>query len=101
MKAIIFRVIGVMGFILALGSLSACFEETSYPRYGYNRPAYASPQYYPEYVPVPYNRPAPRYYVYNPRPYVARPHPYRGHGEQWEHEEHKEHAHGHHHDDRF
>jgi hypothetical protein len=88
MKARIFRILGVVGFILALGSLSACFDESYYPAspgysYGYGAPVYA----YPEYTP--------RYYAYNPHPYWR----YRQRWEREEHEEHEWHEHHHHHDD--
>jgi len=95
MKAKIFRILGVIGLILAAGSLSACVDEQYYPAhpgYSYNSPAYA----YPEYYPVPRYAP-PRAYAYNPHPYWQ----YRN---RWEHEEHEEyerhegHHHRHHHD---
>ena len=70
MKTKIFQITGAVGFILALGSLSACFDESYYPAspggYSYGSPyAYPqyTPQYYPEYVPPP------RYYAYNPGSY--------------------------------
>jgi hypothetical protein len=91
MTAKIFRILGVIGFILSMGSLSACFEESYYPRYpgyAYGSPAYAYPECYPRYVP------APRYYAYNPRPYAR----YRQRWEHEEHEEHEWHEHHHHHD---
>jgi hypothetical protein len=95
MKVKIFRILGVLGFILAMGSLSACFEESyhpTYPRYSYDSPAVPYPRYYPEYVP------APRSYTYNPQPYWR----YRQRWEHEEHEEHESHEHHHHHDhDRF
>jgi hypothetical protein len=77
MKVKIFRILGVLGFILAMGSLSACFEEPYYPAY---------PRYSPEYVPVPrsYTYPVPRPYAYNARP------DWRNH-QRWEHKEHEEH----------
>jgi hypothetical protein len=90
MKGKIFRILGVIGFILAMGSLSACFDESyypgysRYPGYSYGGPAYA----YPEYAPTP------RYYAYNPHPYWRQ-------RQRWEHEEHEEHEwheHHHHHD---
>jgi hypothetical protein len=95
MKVKIFRILGVLGFILAMGSLSACFEESyypAYPRYSYGSPAVPYPRYYPEYVPVPhsYAYPVPRPYAYNARPY------WRNH-QRWEHKEHEEHEwHEHH-----
>jgi hypothetical protein len=89
MKSKILRVLGVAAFVLAIGSLSACVDESyypAYPGYAYGSPAYAyHPRYYPEYVPPP------RAYAYNPRPY------WRNH-EGREHEEHEMHEHHHDHD---
>ncbi|HJU09684.1 MAG TPA: hypothetical protein VJ728_02345 [Candidatus Binataceae bacterium] len=86
MKAKIFRILGVIGFVLGIGSLSACFVgPPAYPRYAYHpAPVYTYPEPYPRYVP------APRYYVYNQHPYPHYDH-------SWGHEEHHEH-HDHHHD---
>jgi hypothetical protein len=89
MKAKIFRTLGVIGFIVAMGSLSACFEESYYPSHlGY---AYGSPGYgYPGYAP------APRYYAYNPHPYASNPHRYwqdRQWGKHEGHAEHERHEH--------
>jgi len=102
MKAKIFRILGIIGFILAMGSLSACFEESyhpAYPGYWHGPTAYAYPEYYPRYAPR---------YVSPPSYYASNPHPYWQHGHGWGHEEHEEregHAHhqnhdwhGHHHD---
>jgi hypothetical protein len=89
MKAKIFRILGVIGLILTMGSLSACFDahypgyRVDPPAYSYGSPAYAYPVYHPQYVP------APRYYVYNPRPHTQ----YRP---EREHEEHEWHEHHHH-----
>ena len=83
MKAKIFRIVGIIGFILAIGSLSACFDGPyypAYPRYSYGSPAYAYPEYYPQYAPR---------YVPAPPYYASNPHPYWQHG--WEHKEHEEH----------
>ncbi len=77
MKAKIFRILGVIGVILAMGTLSACFDKSYYlrsPAYSYGVPAYA----YPEYVPVP------RAYAYNS-------HPYWRYCQRWENEEHENH----------
>jgi hypothetical protein len=85
MKAKIFHIFGVIGFILAMGSLSACFDEShypAYPRYSYGSPAYAYPEYYPHYAPG---------YVAPPPYYASNPHPYWQHGHGWEHREHEEH----------
>jgi hypothetical protein len=89
MKAKILRVLGVTGFIIAMGSLSACFEESYHPGYGYGRSAYAEPGYYPQYVPTPryYAYNVPRYRPYDPHPYFATPH--RSH-EGWQREERQE-----------
>jgi hypothetical protein len=87
MKAKIFHISGVIGFIVALGLLSGCFDESYYPAYpghAYGPSAYAYPEYYPQYVPR--YVPAPHYYAYNPQPYWR----YR---QRWEHEEHEEHEH--------
>jgi hypothetical protein len=88
MMAKIFRILGVVGFITAMGSLSACFvgpDYPAYPRYSYGSPAYAYHGYYPRDVP------APRYYAYNRDPYP--------HRQRWEHKEHEKHeGHEHHHD---
>lgn len=68
MKAKIFRVLGVFGFLLALGSLSACFvgpSDPPGPYYGAHASAY--PEYYPHYAPG--YVPAPCYYAYNPHPH--------------------------------
>ncbi|MBV8774589.1 MAG: hypothetical protein JO166_19970 [Deltaproteobacteria bacterium] len=93
MKARIFRIIGVIGLLIGMGSLSACFEAPYYPGYAYGGPGYgypeAYPRYYPQYVP------APRSYAYNPRPY---PHANWQNHERWEHAEHEAHEHNHHHD---
>jgi hypothetical protein len=99
MKAKILRILSVTGLIIAMGSLSACFEESYHPGYGYRGPAYAYPepypQYYPEYVP------APRAYAYNPHRYSS-PHPYSQYRQRWEREEHHERARREHRDhDRF
>jgi hypothetical protein len=96
MKAKIFRIVGVLGLILGMGSLSACFEGPYYPGYAYGRPAYTYPEAYPRYYPQPV--PVPRYYAYNPRPYAVNPHPNWQNHEQWQHQEHEEHEHHHHHD---
>jgi hypothetical protein len=89
MKSKLLRVLGVAAFVLAIGSLSACVDESYYPAYrGYadGSPAYGyHPRYYPEYVPPP------RAYAYNPRPY------WRNH-EGREHEGHEMHEHHHDHD---
>jgi hypothetical protein len=91
MKARIFRIVGAIGLVLAMGSLSACFESSyypGYPGYSYGAPGwYRSPAYayhpYPRYAP-----PAPHYYAYN-----------HGYHHGWEHEGHVEHGgHGYHHD---
>jgi hypothetical protein len=89
MKNKILRIFGVIGFILALGSLSACFDDSypnrGYPAYSYGSPTYAYPGYYPQYAP------GPNYYAYN--------HPrWRYHHDREEQEEH-EHEHHHHDDD--
>ncbi|MBV8454673.1 MAG: hypothetical protein JOZ29_20730 [Deltaproteobacteria bacterium] len=85
MKAKIFRILGIIGFILAIGSLSACFEESyhpAYPGYAYGSPAYAYPHYAPRYVPTP------RYYASDPHPYWRHQH-----GGEHEHGEHEWHEH--------
>lgn len=94
MKARIFRIVGAISLIFAMGSLSACFESSYYPGdpgysgYSYGAPGwYGSPAYayhpYPRYAPPP-----PHYYALNP-----------GYHHEWEHHEHMEHGwHGHHHD---
>lgn len=95
MKTKIVRTIGLLGLIVATGSLSACFDESFYPAYhGY---AYSSPRYgYPQYQPHYFSAyvPAPHYYVPDP------PH-YGQYAHHWKHEEHEEHeGHDHHHHDR-
>jgi hypothetical protein len=92
MKAKIFRILGLIGFIIAIGSLSACVGESYYPvypRYSYGSPAYAYPGYYPQH--------APRYVA--PRYYASNPHSYWHHQYGWGHKEHEKHGwHEHHHD---
>lgn len=69
MKARFFRILGAVSLIMAMGSLSACFESSYYPgdpAYTYGAPRwYGSPAYayhpYPRYAP-----PAPHYYALNP-----------------------------------
>jgi hypothetical protein len=78
MKAKISRILAAIGFILAIGSLSACFDGPYYPSdpphyYSGDPPHwYGAPHAYPEYYPRYYPEyvPAPRYYAYNARPYV-------------------------------
>ncbi|GEM_PF-2319134 len=107
MNSKIFRLIKLFGLLVALSSLSACFEEAYYPAYG--RHAYAAP--YPEYVPVPqyyaYNVPVPHYHpynvpvpspVYNRRIYAANPHPAWQFRQKFERREHAEHKWREHHD---
>jgi hypothetical protein len=89
MKTKVFRILGVIGFILAMGSLSACFDP-SYPGYSdppmsYRAP-YAVPEYYPRYYARPV--PVPRYYAYNPRAN------WQNH-RRWEHRKHEEDEHHH------
>jgi hypothetical protein len=87
MKAKIFRTLGMIGFLLAMGSLSACFvgpPDPAGPAYPYGPHAYAYPEYYPHYAPG--YVPAPRSYVYNEHP--RGPHRYR---QRLEHEEHERH----------
>lgn len=93
MKAKIFHIVGVIGLIIGMGSLSACFEGPYYPGYAYGRPAYGYPEAYPRYYPQPV--PVPRTYAYNPRPY---PHANWQNHERWEHQEHEKHERNHHHD---
>jgi hypothetical protein len=85
MKAKIFRMLRVMGFLLAAGSLSACFVgpyDPPDPAYSYGPHAYAYPEYYPHRAPG--YVPAPRYYAYNQ-------HPHWQHRRQKEHKERDEH----------
>jgi hypothetical protein len=81
MKAKIFRILGGIGFLLAIGSLSACFvgpPDPGYPRYSYGGPAYAYPEYHPGYAPR---------YVPAPRSYASNPHAYRQNHQRLRHEE--------------
>ena len=94
MKVKVSRILGVMALILAMGSLSACFDEhyyPGYPRYSYGSPGYAYPGYYPQYAPG---------YVPGPRYYASNPHPYWRGRQIWKHEEHEEHERNEHHHDR-
>jgi hypothetical protein len=84
MRAKLFRILGVIGFIIGIASLSGCFDEPYRPIY----PAYGSA--YPGYYPPPPRYVPPSYYAYNPHFH---------HGwEHKEHEEHEWHEHHHHHD---
>jgi hypothetical protein len=82
------RIAGIIGFVLVLGTLSACFDRPyypAYPAYSYGEPGYAYP--YTEYG---YASPAGSY------AYDADPHRWKH--RHWDHDEYEKHE-GHQDDD--
>jgi hypothetical protein len=101
MAAKILRTLGIVGLVVGMGSLSACFDAYyrahpaySYggpPPYWYGSPAGAFSRSYPVYTP------APRYYAYNPGPNWRYRREHEEH-EEWRHEELRHESQEHHRD---